>query len=101
MATQQKFTFKLSKKYGEAERFAIGQEVIDFIIERSSKGKDKKNRDFKGYSDSYKASFDFKKAGKKGAKKAVKGKRVAKKAAKKVAKKTSRGRGKGRGRGKK
>ena len=61
---QQKFTFKLSKKYGEAERFAIGQEVIDFIIKRSKAGKDKKNKDFVGYSDGYVKSFDFKKSGK-------------------------------------
>ena len=64
MADQQKYTVKVSKKYGEAERLAIGLEVIDLIIERTAKGEDKTNTKFSGYSDAYKNSFDFKLSGK-------------------------------------
>lgn len=61
---QQKFTAKISTKYSEEERVALGIEIIDAIIERSKSGKDKKNKDFKSYSKSYMKSFDFKLAGK-------------------------------------
>jgi len=39
-------------------------EVIDFIVDRSKKGKDKDNKSFPGYSQSYVKSQDFKNAGK-------------------------------------
>ena len=45
---QQKFTAKISGKYSEEERVAIGIEMIDAIIDRTKSGKDKNNRDFKG-----------------------------------------------------
>jgi len=61
---QQKFTAKISTKYSEEERIALGLEIIDTIIARSQAGKDKKNKDFKKYSTSYIKSFDFKLAGK-------------------------------------
>jgi hypothetical protein len=65
---QQKFTAKISGKYSEEERVAIGIEMIDAIIDRTKSGKDKNNRDFKGaagkYSTGYKNSFDFKLGGK-------------------------------------
>lgn len=68
MAEQQKFTAKIPKKYSEEERVAIGLEIIDFIIDRTQKGKDKKGKDFSGpagkYSKSYMKSFDYKMAGK-------------------------------------
>lgn len=64
MADQQKFTFKLSKKYTPEQRLAIGQEVIEFIIKRSKSGKDKDNIPFASYSEGYMKSFDFKKSGK-------------------------------------
>lgn len=64
MAEQQKFTVKVSKKYDEATRVAIGLEIIDHILNRTSKGLDKNNKAFAGYSKSYTKSFDFKLAGK-------------------------------------
>lgn len=64
MAEQQKFTVKVSKLYGDAERVAIGLDIIDHIIERSKSGKDKNNNPFPGYSKEYTKSFDFKLAGK-------------------------------------
>ncbi len=61
----QKFNQKISKKYKPAERKAIAQDVIDFIVKRSrKKGKDKNNRPFKKYSKGYKNSLNFKIAGK-------------------------------------
>lgn len=65
---QQKFTAKISKLYDEEERVAIGLEIIDHIIKRSQKGKDKAGKDFAGaagkYSESYKKSLNFKLGGK-------------------------------------
>jgi len=65
---QQKFTAKVSKKYTEEERVAIGVEMIDAIIARTKAGKDKDNKSFKGaagkYSKGYTSSLDFKLGGK-------------------------------------
>lgn len=38
----------------------IAMQMIDLIIDRTLSGKDKKGKDFKGYSDSYKKSLIFK-----------------------------------------
>ena len=62
--SQQKFTAKISTKYNEEERIAIGIEILDVILARTKKGKDKDNKDFTGYSKSYVSSFNFKLAGK-------------------------------------
>jgi len=64
MAKWQKTTIPISKKYSPTERKAIAQEVIEFIRDRTSKGKDKNNQSFKGYSKGYKSSLDFKLGGK-------------------------------------
>lgn len=61
---QQKVTIDVDEKYTELERKAIATEIIDFIVERTQKGKDKDNNKFKPYSKSYKESLDFKIAGK-------------------------------------
>jgi hypothetical protein len=61
---EQKFTIKVSKKMPEEVQTALGIEIIDFIIDRSKKGKDKLNKDFPSYSKDYKSSLDFKIAGK-------------------------------------
>jgi hypothetical protein len=64
-AGQQKFTVEISEKYTAEERRAIAAEIIQRITERTrDEGKDKNNRAFKGYSESYKGSLDFKIAGK-------------------------------------
>lgn len=52
--------------YTKVERKAIGQDIIDFIVEKTQKGYDKDGHRFKGYSTSYKESLDFKIAGKGG-----------------------------------
>ena len=61
---QQKTTIKINRKYGPNEREAIGQEIVDYIVERTLSGKDKNNRKFAPYSKEYKESLDFKIAGK-------------------------------------
>ena len=62
---QQKFTLKLDKRYSSEVRKAIGEEVIDFIINRTQEGLDKNNKEFTGqYSKSYMKSLDFKLGGK-------------------------------------
>jgi len=65
MAKQQKFPVVISEKYTAEERRAIAAEIIQRITERTrDEGQDKNNQKFKGYSDSYKNSLDFKIAGK-------------------------------------
>lgn len=61
---QQKFKVKISPKYDPVEREALGLAIIDHILERTEKGKDKNNKDFAGYSKGYVDSFDFKLSGK-------------------------------------
>lgn len=61
---QWKFDLEISEKYTKEEREAIAQETIDFIVERTQKGLDKNNSNFKPYSKSYKNSLNFKIAGK-------------------------------------
>jgi len=64
MAKQQFFTIPVSQKYSGRERKAIAQEVLDFVIERTKKGKDKNNSPFPKYGKDYIGSQDFKIAGK-------------------------------------
>jgi len=61
---QQKTTIKINKKYNPREREAIGKEIVNHIIKRTLSGKDVNNRNFTGYSKSYKKSLEFKIAGK-------------------------------------
>lgn len=61
---QQKVKIAIPKDYNPKERVALAVEIIDQIIERSKSGKDKKGKNFAGYSDGYTSSFDFKLAGK-------------------------------------
>jgi hypothetical protein len=61
---QQKTTIKINPKYNKEQREAIAQEIIDYMIDRTLKSKDKNNRNFKPYSKEYKQSLDFKNAGK-------------------------------------
>ena len=55
---------KIRKGYNRQQRKIIGQEIIDFIIERTQSGKDKRNSAFPSYSKSYKDSKEFEIAGK-------------------------------------
>lgn len=64
MASWQRVRIDIPEDYKPSERIAIAEEVIDFIIERSKKGKDVENNSFPKYSKSYKNSKDFKIAGK-------------------------------------
>ena len=61
---QQKVKIKIPKTYSPDERVALSVEIIDQIIDRTKSGKDKKGKDFPGYSKGYVDSFDFKLAGK-------------------------------------
>lgn len=64
MAKWQKVKIDIPKAYEPKERRVIGEEIIDYIIERTLKGKDKDNNKFKSYSKSYIKSLDFKLGGK-------------------------------------
>jgi hypothetical protein len=63
-AKQQKIAITLPPEYSEREKTAIAQDIIDYIVKRTEEGKDKNNRNFKGYSTGYAKSLDFKNAGK-------------------------------------
>lgn len=62
--SRQTFTFRVPIEFDIQTREDIANDVIDFILRRTSRGLDKNNRPFKSYSDSYKESLDFKNAGK-------------------------------------
>lgn len=64
MAKQQKVVIPIPGGYTPPEREAIALEVVQFIRERSKKGRDKDNKTMPGYSDVYKKSLSFKVAGK-------------------------------------
>jgi hypothetical protein len=65
MAAQQKVTIEIPDHLTPQERQAFAAEVLDLIVERTrEKGLDKNNKPFKGYSDSYMDSLEFKIAGK-------------------------------------
>ncbi|MGV8130655.1 MAG: hypothetical protein ACP5N7_00970 [Candidatus Pacearchaeota archaeon] len=70
MAKQQKVPIKnLPKEYSPEDLSAIGQDIIDYIIKRTKKGRGVDNQPWKGseanrYSNQYKESLDFKIAGK-------------------------------------
>lgn len=65
MAKQQKIAVTIPKYYGPLERQAIAQDVIDFIVERTRKGKAPDGSNFPGtYSKGYRGSLDYKIAGK-------------------------------------
>lgn len=59
-----KTKIKIPKKYSPDEREAIALELIEKIVERTQKGKDKNGDKFPAYSKSYKDSLNFKIAGK-------------------------------------
>lgn len=54
MAKKQSFVIKLPKAYTPTVRTAIATEIMDYIRERSSDGKDKDNNPFPKYSKAYK-----------------------------------------------
>jgi hypothetical protein len=65
MATKwQRFTVDIPKGLSAPDREALGEEIIDFIRDRTKDGKAWNNRDLPGYSDSYVKSLNFKIAGK-------------------------------------
>jgi hypothetical protein len=55
---------KLPKQFDEDDAKAIGEELINFIVERTKKGKGSDGASFPKYSDVYKKSFEFTAAGK-------------------------------------
>ena len=50
----------LPPEYNRQEREAIADDVLEFIRERTEKGKDKNNKNFPGYSESYRESLAYK-----------------------------------------
>lgn len=63
-AKQQKIAISIPVEYTEREKIAIAQDIIDFIVKQTKKGKDKNNENFPRYSDEYVKSLDFNNAGK-------------------------------------
>lgn len=61
---QQKKVINIDKSIKPAQRKAIAQDIIEFIINRTQKGFDKNGKQFKGYKSSYIESAAFKQAGK-------------------------------------
>lgn len=65
MATKhQFFEIAIPKGLSASDRETLGDDIIDFIRERTKDGKSWRNRDFAGYSESYVKSLNFKIAGK-------------------------------------
>ncbi len=65
MATKhQFFEIAIPKGLSASDRETLGDDIIDFIRERTKDGKSWRNRDFAGYSESYVNSLNFKIAGK-------------------------------------
>ena len=62
--SQQTFTFSVPLDLNQIDREEIGEMVVEFITNRTRNGKDKDNRNFPKYSESYKSSKDFAIAGK-------------------------------------
>jgi hypothetical protein len=60
----QRFEVSIDSSYTKRERLAIGQEVIDFIVDRTSRSQDVQGGRFKKYSPEYVDSKAFKIAGK-------------------------------------
>jgi len=55
---------EIPKKFGPNERRAIAQDIIDYIQERTDRGRSVNNLPFRKYSKSYSQSLDFEIAGK-------------------------------------
>lgn len=58
------FMVSVPSEYDFDQREAIGQDIVNRIIQRTSNGIDKNGTPFRGYSKSYKSSIDFRIAGK-------------------------------------
>lgn len=64
-AKWQRFKVDIPKAYGPVERESIAQDIIDFIVDRTLNGKDKKNKAFRpGYSEGYANTREGQLAGK-------------------------------------
>lgn len=65
MATKwQKEDIEIPKGFKPLQRLAVAEDIIDYILIRTSKGKDRNGEAFPKYSKAYKESLDFKNAGK-------------------------------------
>lgn len=65
MSTKHQYLeIKLPKTLTKQERLEVADLVIERIVDRTLKGKDKDGNPFAGYSDEYIKSLDFKNAGK-------------------------------------
>lgn len=64
MAPQQKFRVPLPPGLSDEDREALADAIIEYIVDRTQKGKDKDGSRFPKYSKSYTKSMDFEIAGK-------------------------------------
>lgn len=63
-AKWQRVKIDLPEYLSPEERVQAADDIIEFIVDRTKKGVDKKGRSFPGYSEDYIKSLDFKIAGK-------------------------------------
>jgi hypothetical protein len=61
---QQKVDIEIPEKLPPSAREELGDLIIEHIVDRTQRGKDKNGKDFPSYSESYVKSLDFKIAGK-------------------------------------
>jgi len=64
MEQTQKETLIVPPTLSSVEREKLGQEIVDFIVERTRNGLDKFNSPFPGYSEEYIKSLEFRVSGK-------------------------------------
>lgn len=62
--TQQTLLIKIDSAYSADQRVLIGQDVVEFIKDRTRRGLDKNNKPFRSYSKGYAKTLDFKVSGK-------------------------------------
>ena len=53
MVAKVKLKIAIPKKYKPSDRYTIGQEIIDYIVERTQEGTDKRGKPFKKLSKDY------------------------------------------------
>ena len=64
LESSQTVTINIPLEFDRQTRELIGEDIVDFIRQRTERGLDKNNRRFTGYSDSYANSTEFIAAGK-------------------------------------
>lgn len=64
MSDSQSILVRIDQKYDDRQRALIGDDIVEFIKDRTRKGLDVHNKPFKAYKKSYVGSLQFRQAGK-------------------------------------